>query len=241
MEELEIRGWLLEKAIRPIFRRFSKVGDCVYFSNDEFPITKELEFHFPIILSELKNVMKRVDDLTPFQDISPDQIYISNDDKWKMFFLKAGTVRFDRNCQECPNTMTLLDKHKNIVSAYFSILGPNKMLMPHEGPWSGIIRIHLALIVPKDGNGCTLVVDGKPYRWEEGKCVVFDDTYEHIAVNETDNNRVVLFLDYMRPLPRWLSAFNWLIIRMARYMPYFTTPIARHKEWERKFYGEAQL
>jgi aspartyl/asparaginyl beta-hydroxylase (cupin superfamily) len=112
------------------------------------------------------------------------------------------------------------------------------MLMPHEGPWCGIIRIHLALIVPKDGNGCTLVVNGIPYIWEEGKCVVFDDTYEHIAVNETNSNRVVLFLDYMRPLPLWLSWFNWLIIKSAKLLPYFKTPIKRHKEWEKRFYGE---
>mgnify|MGYP003633858933 FL=1 len=240
MEGIEVKGWLINRLVRPVFRKFSKVGDHVYFDNKDFPVTEEIEFHFPIILAELNRVMLRSKELTPFQDISPDQIYISNDDKWKMFFLKAGTVRFDRNCQECPNTMTFLDKHESIVSAYFSILGPNKMLMPHEGPWCGIIRIHLALIVPKQGNGCTLVVDGKPYKWEEGKCVVFDDTYEHIAVNETDHERVVLFLDYMRPLPFWLSWANWLMIRTARYLKYFKVPIARHKEWERTFYKEAE-
>ena len=36
--------------------------------------------------------------------------------------------------------------------------------------------------------------------WREGKSLVFDDTYEHEAWNETDATRVVLFLDVVRPL-----------------------------------------
>ena len=236
MDGLEISPWRVDQLLRPLFRKFSKVGDKVYFSNNEFSITKDLEANFNVIRSELDHIMKRIDDLTPFQEISPDQKYISSDDKWKMFFLKAGTVRFERNCLECPKTMEILDKNKQIVSAYFSVLGPNKMLLPHEGPWCGVIRIHLGLIIPKDGNGCTLVVNGTPYKWEEGKCVVFDDTYEHIAVNETNETRVVLFLDYMRPLPFWLSWVNWLVVRAAKFAPYFKIPLARHKEWEKKFY-----
>ena len=51
---------------------------------------------------------------------------------------------------------------------------------------------------------------GKEYRWKTGKVVIFDDTYEHFAINLTDNIRVVLFMDYLRPLPlplHWLNKF----------------------------------
>mgnify|MGYP003631708978 FL=1 len=235
---IEINGWYIEKYMRPIFRKKSLVGNSPYFKKEQFPITKDLEKAFPIIRKELDVMMKRVDDFAPFHEISPDQLYISNDDKWKMFFLKAGTVKFKKNCKQFPKTIKVLEKDKNIVSAYFSVLGPNKMLMPHEGPWCGIIRIHLGLIIPKDGDGCVLICDKKEYRWEEGKCVVFDDTYEHLAVNMTDNNRVVLFLDYMRPLPKFWSFINWCIVKSARLIPYFRTPIKRHKIWEKEFYKD---
>jgi beta-hydroxylase len=132
--------------------------------------------------------------------------------------------------------MEVLDRHKNIVSAYFSVIGPNKMLMPHEGPWCGVIRIHLAMVVPSDGDSI-LVCNEKEYRWKEGETVVFDDTYEHFAVNLSNNNRVVLFLDYMRPLPKPWNWINWLILKSARLVPYFREPIKRHKEWEKSFYG----
>jgi aspartyl/asparaginyl beta-hydroxylase (cupin superfamily) len=236
---IEVNGWLIEKALRPMFRKFSLLGNKVFFDNEDFPITKVLEDKYPIIKGEFEKMQDRLNDFAPFQEISPDQIYISNDDKWKMFFLKAGKVRFERNCQEFPETMKIIDSEKNLISAYFSVIGPRKMLMPHEGPWCGVLRIHLGLQIPTEGKGCILVVNQQEYRWEEGKAVVFDDTYEHIAVNMTDKDRIVLFLDYMRPLPWPLNWLNHFVVYMARFLPYFKIPIQRHKEWEKKFYGEA--
>jgi len=236
---VEVNGWLVEKAFRPLFRKFSKKGNRVFFDNADFPVTAVLEHNYDVIRAEFERMRNRIDEFAPFQTISPDQIYISNDDKWKMFFLKAGKIRFDRNCQEFPETMKIIDAEKNLISAYFSVIGPRKMLMPHEGPWCGILRVHLGLDIPTEGKGCVLVVNKEEYRWEEGKTVVFDDTYEHIAVNMTDRNRVVLFMDYMRPLPRPLSWLNHLIVYLARYMTYFREPIKRHKEWEKQFYKDA--
>ena len=236
---IEVNGWLIEKALRPLFRKFSLLGNKVFFDNEDFPITKVLEDKYPIIKGEFEKMQDRLNDFAPFQEISPDQIYISNDDKWKMFFLKAGKVKFERNCQEFPETMKIIDSEKNFVSAYFSVIGPRKMLMPHEGPWCGVLRIHLGLQIPTEGKGCTLVVNQQEYRWEEGKAVVFDDTYEHIAVNMTDKDRIVLFLDYMRPLPWPLNWLNHFVVYMARFLPYFRIPVQKHKEWEKKFYGEA--
>ena len=235
----EVNGWFVEKTFRPIFRKFSKKGNRVFFDNADFPVTAVLEQNYDVIRAEFERMRNRIDEFAPFQTISPDQIYISNDDKWKMFFLKAGKIRFDRNCQEFPETMKIIDADKNLISAYFSVIGPKKMLMPHEGPWCGILRVHLGLDIPTEGKGCVLVVNEQEYRWEEGKAVVFDDTYEHIAVNMTDRNRVVLFMDYMRPLPRPLNWLNHLIVYLARYMTYFREPIKRHKVWEEEFYKDA--
>ena len=235
---VEVNGWFIEKIMRPIFRKFSIAGNKAYFDNSQFPVTDVLQENYPAIKAEFDKISSRIHEFAPFQDISPDQVRISNDDKWKMFFLKAGKIRFDRNCLEFPETMKILDAEKNIVSAYFSVIGPKKMLMPHEGPWCGVLRMHLGIKVPTDGKGCSLLVNKEEYRWKEGEVVVFDDTYEHFAVNMTDNTRVVLFLDYMRPLPRPLSWINHLVVYMARFLPYFKEPIKRHKKWEETFYGD---
>ena len=185
----------------------------------------------------MSSISSRVSEFALFQDISPDQIYISNDDKWKMFFLKTSKIRFEKSCSLFPKTMSIIDSEKNLVSAYFSVIGPKKMLMPHEGPWCGVLRIHMGIDIPTEGHGCALVVNQKEYKWKEGECVVFDDTYEHFAINTTDRDRVVLFLDYMRPLPPVLNAINHFVVYMARHMRYFKEPIKRLAEWEKQFYG----
>ena len=133
MNSLEVSPWRVDQLLRPLFRRFSKVGNKVYFDNSQFPVTKELEDSFDIIMPELNNIMERIDELTPFQEISPDQVYISNDDKWKMFFLKAGTVRFNRNCEECPKTMSILISIRILFLLIFQCLALKKCLCRMRG------------------------------------------------------------------------------------------------------------
>lgn len=227
----------LERGFRPFFRRFSKLGGPKYFNTDDFPVAKTLSENHEVIRAEFDSLRHRMQEFPVFQDISPEQIYISNDDKWKMFFLKSMNTYFEKNCELFPETIKVIKTDKNIVSAYFSILGPRKMLVPHEGPWSGILRMHMGVDIPTEGKGCVLSLEGEEYRWKEGEVVVFDDTYEHFAANLTDRPRVVLFMDYLRPMPWPLHIFNKLCIYISRFVPYYKVPMQRHKAWEEKFYG----
>ena len=67
---------------------------------------------------------------------------------------------------------------------------------------------------------------------------LFDDTYEHTAVNDTDEIRSVLFIDIVKPLPFPINVLNWCVIRMARLFSYVNIPLKRHKEWQKIFYGD---
>jgi beta-hydroxylase len=237
--DIQISTLWIERLLKKPFHKHSLLGDKKFFDAYSMPLAKELEDNFPAIQAELKNILKRYDDFAPFQSISPDQTYISNDDKWRMFFFKAAGVNFGRNKQFAPETFKILDKHKDVISAYISVLGPKKMLMPHEGPWSGILRMHLGVVIPGNKE-CVLVNGGEEYHWEEGKVVLFDDTYEHIAVNQTDEIRAILFLDIMRPLPQPWNFINWAILKLSILFPYIWVPYLRHRRWEKKFYGEEQ-
>jgi aspartyl/asparaginyl beta-hydroxylase (cupin superfamily) len=239
MMELQISTMWIERLLKKPFHKYCLLGDKKYFDPYVLPVAKELEDNFPAIQAEIKTILTRYNDFAPFQDISPDQTYISNDDKWRMFFFKAAGVNFRRNQSFAPNTFSILNRHKDIVSAYISVLGPRKMLMPHEGPWSGILRMHLGVVVPGNKE-CTLVNGGEEYHWEEGRVVLFDDTYEHIGVNQTDELRAILFLDVMRPLPQPWRFINWAILRLSVLFPYIWVPYFRHKRWEKKFYGESK-
>ena len=46
---------------------------------------------------------------------------------------------------------------------------------------------------------------------------MFDNAYPHEAWNESEEVRVILFLDFVRPLPRGLDRLNrWVIARISR-------------------------
>ena len=107
---------------------------------------------------------------------------------------------FMTNSTENPKTVKLLEPMKNVKGFYFSILAPGKHIPPHKGPYKGIIRYQLALSVPKNGE-CKILVDGNPHYWTEGKGVLFDDTYTHEVLNNTQEKRIALLLDVKREVP----------------------------------------
>ena len=90
-----------------------------------------------------------------------------------------------------------------------------------RGVTKGVLRVHLGLIVPEQRERCIMRVDDQVLTWAEGKCLVFDDTYEHEVRNDTDEERVVLLFDFdrpMRPLGRAVhKALVWGVKRSAYY------------------------
>ena len=75
----------------------------------------------------------------------------------------------------------------------FSILEPGKQLPPHRGPYNGVLRLHLGLMVPEPREALGIRVENALYRWQDGEAVIFDDAFEHEAWNRTPHTRVVLF------------------------------------------------
>ena len=81
----------------------------------------------------------------------------------------------------------------------FSILEPGKRLPPHRGPYNGVLRLHLGLLIPEPRERAAIRVGPEQHHWTEGRVLIFDDAYEHEAWNETEQVRVVLFVDFERP------------------------------------------
>ncbi len=108
----------------------------------------------------------------------------------------------------CPRTAALMREIPGMTTAMFSILSPRKHILDHRGPYKGVLRYHLGLIVPEDAEACRIRVGEDIRHWEEGKSMIFDDTFNHEVWNDTDETRVVLFVDVLRPLPFPESAIN---------------------------------
>jgi aspartyl/asparaginyl beta-hydroxylase (cupin superfamily) len=229
-----VRGRKIIKKIQVLMGRYSLVGDRQFFSADQFPWCRELEANWRAIREELDEVLTRREDLPNFQDISPDQKHLAKEDKWKTFFFFAYGLQVPANAERCPRTAELLQAVPGAKTAFFSILSPHMHIPAHCGPYKGVIRYHLGLIVPKPESECRIRVGETIVHWEEGKSLLFDDTFEHEVWNDTDGLRVVLFMDVLRPLPYLVGLLNRTIIKAIAASPFVRDAKKNHEAWERR-------
>lgn len=152
-----------------------------------------------------------------------------------LFFYAFG-YKSQKNCQQCPQTAKLLEKIPGLKVAFFSILAPGKHIPEHRGKHKGIIRYHLGLIVPDPKTACRIRVADQFAYWEEGKSLIFDDTFLHEVWNDTDGYRAILFLDIARPLRFPMSLVNWLVNRLITASSLVKEAKTSHELWEKKFY-----
>ena len=195
-----------------VFRWFRDLNRRLYESQIKTPAYLDLDTFFPghrvlesnweTIKDEITSVIDAGVSIPKFHEIHDGQSYISNNDgvPWKLLNLKLYDLWHPTNKNLFPKTLKIISPIKNVKGIYFSILSPGKHIPPHVGPYKGIVRYQLAISVPKKGE-CKLIVDGKSYFWKEGRGVIFDDTYVHEVVNNTEETRVALLLDVRREVP----------------------------------------
>jgi ornithine lipid ester-linked acyl 2-hydroxylase len=180
----------------------------MFFDPSLFPITSLLEANWRIIRRELEALPDS--QFVPWKETN---LYSTG---WDVFGFHAFGSRIEDHCKLCPETTAIIEQIPGLVTAGFSSLKPLTHIKPHFGYTytyseaglserlqlnAGVLRCHLALIVPPayTSIGCCIRVGDYLSNWEEGKCLVFDDTMEHEAWNRTEGTRVVLLIDFPKP------------------------------------------
>jgi beta-hydroxylase len=218
----------------------SKCGNPPIYDNAVFPWTRLIEQEWHAIRAELDRVLLRKDELPGFHELATDVSTISQDRGWKTFMLAGYGFSSDKNIGQCPETWRACQNIPGLITVMFSILEPGKHLPPHRGPYNGVLRLHLGLLVPEPRDRLGIRVENAVYRWREGEAVVFDDAYEHEAWNYTLQTRVVLFVDFRKPLRFPASVINWLLLHLAVFTPFVREGMDNQRAWEKRFYEEAQ-
>lgn len=217
-----------------LYAQYSIVGDKTFFDPQQFSWTADIEPHWQEMRQEVDRILKQLDNVPNFQDVSPDQYDVTNDDRWKTYFLYAYGLKAEKNCDRCPETTRLIEQIPGMKTAFFSILLPHKHIPEHRGPHKGLLRYLLALKVPEPKEKCRIRVGDDFQHWQEGKSMMFDDTFPHEVWNDTDGIRVVLFLDIVRPLRFPMSLFNAFFIWLISISPYVQSGKKNLDEWEKK-------
>lgn len=222
--------WSLEK----IIEKGSAVPTTPFLDPAAFPWIRPLEEDWKPMQTEVLQVLEHRQDIPGFQDISKDQRVLTTDDRWKTFFLYGMGYRLDENCAQCPVTARLVSQIPGMTTAFFSILAPGKHIPAHRGLFKGFIRYHLGLVVPREKEQCRIRVHDTVRYWEEGKSLLFDDTYDHEVWNDTDETRVVLFVDVKRPLSPGVSLLNDAVINLVRASDYVQDARRNQEAWSQR-------
>jgi aspartyl/asparaginyl beta-hydroxylase (cupin superfamily) len=222
----------LGHAIEDWVARQSPFGNASIIDAQAFEWVKRLEENSGVIRQELIALLSGQAYLPNIQELSPRQMNLSKADGWKTYFFFLLGHRVEESYKRCPETGKLLDSVPGMTLAFFSVLAPGMHIKRHRGSYKGVVRCHLGLLVPEPRTAVRMRVGDEMIYWEEGKCVIFDDTHKHEVWNETNGVRVVLLLDVYRPLPGWLRRVNEAILGLAYYSPEVRRLVRIQRQWE---------
>ncbi len=166
----------------------------MFYEPAEFEWARPLEDAFPVIRDELMQLL--ADKRSGFKT------YVSEGERevpgWNTFNFFFFGRKFEENCARCPKTTALLESLPRFERDHimFSALNPHSRIPPHTGQMNGILRAHLPLVARP---GAFIRVGSEERTWEEGRLMVFDDSFEHEVWNHSDYVRIVLFMNFWHP------------------------------------------
>jgi aspartyl/asparaginyl beta-hydroxylase (cupin superfamily)/Tfp pilus assembly protein PilF len=192
---------------RPKFFFFPGLPPGPYHDPFLQPWASSLTGAFPAIRQEALRVLSGGEQLPDFiADPNGTREFVSGEGaapSWKAFFFFRHGRRHDANHAKCPATSKVLDSlplcrlEDQAPEVLFSVLAPGSHINAHHGVSNVRLVMHLPLLVPPD---CALnLPDHGMHAWEEGRLVMFDDTYLHEAWNRSAQPRVVLLMDCWNP------------------------------------------
>jgi beta-hydroxylase len=228
-------GRKLIKRINRLLARSSRVPTGPVFDPALFPFLRPLEEHWLKIRGEAEPLLGLREELPRVFDLQRDNYRISADGNWRTFILKGCGYRCERSMRICPETTRLVEAVPRLESAYFSILAPGARIPPHRGLSRGLIRVHLPLVVPHRAEACRMWIGGTPHVWREGRLLVFDDTFKHEVRNETDEERVVLLIDFERPMGALARLVHRVLLFAVRHTRFVQDARRKHAAWEERF------
>jgi aspartyl/asparaginyl beta-hydroxylase (cupin superfamily) len=185
---------------------YPRLPQTPFYDPAEFAWTQALAAALPAISAEAQAVMAHGDGIAPYVEADPDRPNKGHallaDARWSAFHLFRGGLPIADHAARCPATMAALAQAPlpqiagTAPMALFSILAPRTHIPPHHGMLNTRLICHLPLIVP---DGCRLRVGAETRDVRAGEVLLFDDSIEHEAWNDSDAPRAILLFEVWRP------------------------------------------
>jgi hypothetical protein len=185
---------------------FPRLPQIPFYDNTSFDWVPGLEAATSAIRAEVEVVLAADQGLAPYVQTNHDrptrEHALLNDPSWSAYYLWQDGGLVEQHASACPATIAALEPlpmpaiATRSPMALFSVLKARTHIPPHWGMLNTRLIVHLPLIVPPD---CRLRVGNETRMVEAGKAMIFDDSIEHEAWNDSDQTRVILLLEIWRP------------------------------------------
>jgi hypothetical protein len=185
---------------------YPRLPQIPFYVPADFAWTGALAAALPAIRAEAEAVMAHGDGIAPYVEADPDRPNKGHallaDARWSAFHLFRNGLPIADHAARCPATMAALAEAPlpritgTAPMALFSILAPHTHIPPHNGMLNTRLICHLPLIVP---DGCRLRVGAETRDVRAGEVLLFDDSIEHEAWNDSDAPRAILLFEVWRP------------------------------------------
>lgn len=194
---------------RPKFLYIPGLPDAPYHDPGLQPWSRRLGDAYEVIRAEALSLLSDRGVFEPFLTFGTNtkvSDYVGGDGEkpsWDAYFFYRHGQRHDANHTRCPQTSAILDEidlcrvKAQAPEVCFSLLAPGSHIKPHYGVTNSRLVMHLPLKVPPD---CALnIIDAGEHHWQEGRLMMFDDTYQHEAWNRSGETRLILLMDCWNP------------------------------------------
>ncbi|XP_027630097.1 aspartyl/asparaginyl beta-hydroxylase isoform X1 [Tupaia chinensis] len=160
-------------------------------------LVKTLERNWKLIRDEGLAVMDKAKGL-----FLPEDENLREKGDWSQFTLWQQGRRNENACKGAPKTCNLLEKFSETTGCRrgqikYSVMHPGTHVWPHTGPTNCRLRMHLGLVIPKEG--CKIRCANETKTWEEGKVLIFDDSFEHEVWQDASSLRLIFIVDVWHP------------------------------------------
>jgi aspartate beta-hydroxylase len=194
---------------QPTMTHFPRLPAITFFDRKDFPWVRDVEAATADIRAELESLQATsLEDFSPYVSYGPDKplnqwAELNNSRRWSALFLYQDGKRLEKNIERCPLTVAALSRAPLVEipgrapTAFFSRLEPKTRIPAHTGSTNTRLTVHIPLVIQPD---CGFRVGSDIREWEMGKALIFDDTIEHEAWNDSASPRAVLIFDIWNPL-----------------------------------------
>ena len=191
---------------KPTYHVFPDLEPIPFYDTKRFNWVEALEENWLTIREELNSLYNNQTSVKPYIENAStgnqELDVLADSLDWSSIHLIKSGEYYEELLDKCPTIKSVLEQlplsvlSGNGPEAFLSVLQPGAEIKPHYGLSNIKLTVHLGLEIPKN---CAIRVGNETQEWQEGKVLVFDDSFEHEAWNHSEEERKVFILEVWHP------------------------------------------